>query len=174
MGHISDNTRSRFGKRHPYLLLGGLAMVVSFFFLWYVPDFFKSSNTTLFWYLVVMNLILRTTFTAFIIPYTALGFEICTDYFGRTKLQGIKMAMYMAAKKGEILKRDKSIAVQIGGSAPTIVQPIINQDGQVAHVHCQVVCNTCTTTAARAGWPMSTTRQPARRKASVVGKRFRR
>jgi GPH family glycoside/pentoside/hexuronide:cation symporter len=42
MGHISDNTRSRFGKRHPYLLLGGLAMVVSFFFLWYVPDFFKS------------------------------------------------------------------------------------------------------------------------------------
>ena len=34
MGHISDNTRSRFGRRHPYMLVGGLLMALSFYFIW--------------------------------------------------------------------------------------------------------------------------------------------
>ncbi len=97
MGHITDNTRSRYGKRHPYLLAGGILMVVSFYFLWYVPEYFVSQNQRLFWYLVIMNMIMRTGFTIFTVPYTALGFEICTDYYGRTKLQGIRNAMNMAA-----------------------------------------------------------------------------
>ncbi|MHC4636283.1 MAG: MFS transporter [Planctomycetota bacterium] len=107
MGHISDNTKSRFGKRHPYMLFGGIAMIASFFFIWYVPDFFKtdlaigsiniSAMTLLFGYLVAMNLILRTSYTVFIVPYTALGFEICDDYHGRSKLQGIGRGLNMAA-----------------------------------------------------------------------------
>jgi len=97
MGHISDNTRSRFGKRHPYLVGGGVGMVLSFFFIWYVPGFFKSNMLILFWYLVVMNLILRTAYTVYVVPFTALGFEICGDYDGRAKLQGIRNAMNMTA-----------------------------------------------------------------------------
>ena len=97
MGHISDNTRSQFGKRHPFILLGGIAMAISFYFLWQIPTPFKSSSTTLFWYLIAMNLVLRTAFTVFIVPYTALGFEICTDYTGRTKLQGIRFVLNMVA-----------------------------------------------------------------------------
>lgn len=97
MGHISDNTKNRFGKRHPYILLGGVIMIASFFFIWYVPDVFKSSMMVLFWYLVVMNLLLRTAYTVFVVPYTALGFEICKDYDGRAKLQGIRFGLNMAA-----------------------------------------------------------------------------
>lgn len=97
MGHISDNTRSRFGKRHPYMFFGGGLMVVSFFFVWYVPELFQQTVVTLFWYLVVMNLLLRGAFTIFIVPYTALSFEICQDYAGRSKIQGIRSAMNMAA-----------------------------------------------------------------------------
>jgi len=107
MGHISDNTRSRFGKRHPYMLFGGLAMIASFFFIWYVPDFFKteliigsvsiSAMQMLFGYLVMMNLLLRTAYTVFVVPYTALGFEICEDYDGRSKIQGIRNCLSMAA-----------------------------------------------------------------------------
>ena len=44
MGHISDNTQSRFGKRHLYMLLGGAGMIASFYFIWYVPDFFKTTK----------------------------------------------------------------------------------------------------------------------------------
>lgn len=97
MGHISDNTRSRFGKRHPYILIGGIIMVFSFFFLWYVPPIFKSGPTALFAYLAGMNLVVRTGFTLFVIPYTALGFEMCSDYDGRTRLQGIRTGLNMAS-----------------------------------------------------------------------------
>ena len=107
MGHISDNTRNRFGKRYPYMFFGGFLMILSFFFIWYVPDFFKAellvgsitipAITMLFGYLVAMNLILRTAYTVFIVPYTALGFEICNDYAGRSKIQGLRTGMNMAA-----------------------------------------------------------------------------
>ncbi len=89
MGHLTDNTRSRYGRRHPYMLLGGLALAISFFFLWFVPDFFKQP-TLLFWYLMVINLIFRTAVTVFLVPYTALGFEVCPEYEGRSKLQSVR------------------------------------------------------------------------------------
>lgn len=95
MGHITDNTRSRFGRRHPYMLLGGLTLAVSFFFLWFVPDFFKQP-AYLFGYVVVMNLIFRTALTVFLVPYTALGFEICPEYEGRSRLQSARYVVNMA------------------------------------------------------------------------------
>jgi glycoside/pentoside/hexuronide:cation symporter, GPH family len=97
MGHITDNTRSRFGRRHPYILLGGLATVATYVFLWYVPEAFRADARLLFWYLVGINLLQRTAITVFYIPYTALGFEMCTDYRGRVTLQGIRSAMNMLA-----------------------------------------------------------------------------
>jgi glycoside/pentoside/hexuronide:cation symporter, GPH family len=97
MGHITDNTKSRFGKRHPYIFWGAVGMLISYYFLWDVPGVFKASNFSLFWYLMVVNLLLRTFITVFGIPFTALGFEICTDYAGRVKLQGIRNAVNMLA-----------------------------------------------------------------------------
>jgi glycoside/pentoside/hexuronide:cation symporter, GPH family len=97
MGHISDNTKSRFGRRHPYILLGGLATILTYIFLWYVPAVFKGSAEILFWYLLVINLLQRTAITIFWVPFTALGFEMCTDYRGRVDLQGIRSAMNMVA-----------------------------------------------------------------------------
>lgn len=97
MGHISDNTKSKYGRRHPYILWGGFAMAVSFYFLWNVPGIFIENMVLLFWYLVVLNLLLRTAFTVFVIPYVALGFEICQDYTGRTRIQGIRLCFQMAA-----------------------------------------------------------------------------
>jgi glycoside/pentoside/hexuronide:cation symporter, GPH family len=97
MGHITDNTRSRFGRRHPHILMGGVSVAVVSVFLWYVPDAVRSDPRAVFWYLVVINLLQRTAITVFLIPYVALGFEMCTDYEGRVKLQGIRSAMNMVA-----------------------------------------------------------------------------
>jgi GPH family glycoside/pentoside/hexuronide:cation symporter len=88
MGHITDNTRSRFGRRHPYIIGGGFFLAVSFLFLWFVPAIFKGPQV-IFWYILVVNLIVRTAWTVFGIPYAALGFEICTDYDERAKLQSV-------------------------------------------------------------------------------------
>jgi GPH family glycoside/pentoside/hexuronide:cation symporter len=94
MGHITDNTRSRFGRRHPYILGGGIFLAIAFFFLWSVPGIFKGAQA-IFWYLLGMNLVVKTASTVFGVPYTALGFEICTDYEERAKLQSVRYIFNM-------------------------------------------------------------------------------
>lgn len=97
MGHISDHTRSRFGRRHLWMLLGGIMMAVCFYFIWAVPAPLRGHAMPLFWYLVVMNLLLRTGLTMFFIPYVALGFEMSDQYEGRSKIQAVRQVMNMAA-----------------------------------------------------------------------------
>tara|TARA_R110002096_G_scaffold436063_1_gene666690 strand:- start:10680 stop:12107 length:1428 start_codon:yes stop_codon:yes gene_type:complete len=94
MGHISDNTRSRWGKRHPYMLLGGLLSVFFYALLWLVPGGLESEYAVFGW-LMGINLLMRTGMTIFLVPYNALGFEICTDYIGRSKIQGVRFAFGM-------------------------------------------------------------------------------
>lgn len=102
MGHISDNTRSRFGRRHPYMLIGGVMTVVCSYAIWAVPSFFQTPHL-LFWYLVGINLLLRAGAAVFLVPHGALGFEICTDYNQRSTLQGIRNGFNMAVNLGASL-----------------------------------------------------------------------
>jgi GPH family glycoside/pentoside/hexuronide:cation symporter len=94
MGHISDNTRSRYGKRHPYMLFGGIAIAISFYFLWTIPSFCAGKWNAVA-YLLTVNLIFRSALAVFLIPYGALGFEICTDYDERSKLQSVSSVVGM-------------------------------------------------------------------------------
>lgn len=95
MGHITDHTRSRYGRRHGYILVGGLALAACFFGLWWVPILLETT-TGIFWVILGLNLILRTASTVFVVPYVALGFEICPEYAERSKLQGIRFFVTMA------------------------------------------------------------------------------
>ncbi|MEN8254979.1 MAG: MFS transporter [Verrucomicrobiota bacterium] len=97
MGHISDNTHGKYGRRHPYIFFGGIVLVCTFALFWFVPDAFLSNKILLVGYLAVVNIMLRTALTVYIVPYAALGFEICQVYTGRTKLQGIKIIINMLA-----------------------------------------------------------------------------
>jgi len=94
MGHITDNTRSRYGRRHPYILAGGIFLAVSFFFLWSIPAFVRGPSA-LFLYILTVNLIVRTAWTIFGVPYYALGFEVCTGYDDRARLQSVRFVFNM-------------------------------------------------------------------------------
>lgn len=97
MGFISDHTHTPYGRRHPYILVGGLCMAGLLYAVWAVPSFVQTSEIRIFAYLIVMNILLRTALTVFFVPYCALGFEMATDYEGRSRIQGTRQIFNMAA-----------------------------------------------------------------------------
>ncbi len=99
IGHLSDNTRTRWGRRRPYLLFGGIAAAVSFVVIWWIPKgemvnswFPSDSGYQAFQlvYILVSLLIFFTAVNIFEIPHGALGMEMTTDYHERTRLFSAK------------------------------------------------------------------------------------
>jgi GPH family glycoside/pentoside/hexuronide:cation symporter len=84
MGHLSDNTRTRFGRRRPYILIGGLLVAVSFAGMWWVPDGIGEWGQLAF--ILGGLLIFFTACTMFEIPHGALGMEMSKDPHERTRL----------------------------------------------------------------------------------------
>jgi Na+/melibiose symporter-like transporter len=81
VGQISDNLRTRWGRRHPFMYASAIPVGVSFFFLWFPPAL---SQNGMFFYLVGMAIIVRTFITMFEIPNSAMIAEVTTDYDQRT------------------------------------------------------------------------------------------
>lgn len=94
MGYLSDKTRSeRFGRRHQYLLIGGIGIGISNYFLWSVPP--EWSTTMKFATVLFILLLIKTFMTIYITPYTALGAEMSSDYDERTTIQSIKTIFFL-------------------------------------------------------------------------------
>jgi GPH family glycoside/pentoside/hexuronide:cation symporter len=99
IGHLSDNTRTRWGRRRPYLLLGGIAVAIFFVIIWWIPkgDLIRTwfpSEAGFQWfqlgYILLSLLLFFTAVNVFEIPHGALGMEMTTDYHERTRLFSAK------------------------------------------------------------------------------------
>ena len=88
MGVISDNTRSRWGRRRPYIFLGALFSGLTYAVLWYLPV--GRSEMFYFWYFTVGSTIFYVGYTIFATPWVALGYELTPDYHERTRLMGVQ------------------------------------------------------------------------------------
>jgi GPH family glycoside/pentoside/hexuronide:cation symporter len=88
-GHISDRTRTRWGRRRPYLLFGALPLAFTFTMLWYKPGF--ESATSLVIYYSVAYIIFEASATMLYMPYFALTPELTSDYDERTSLTSYRM-----------------------------------------------------------------------------------
>lgn len=99
IGHLSDNARTRFGRRRPFILVGGILVGVFFVVMWWVPKgeliriwFPSEAGFQAFQlvYILISLLLFFTACTIFEIPHGALGMEMTSDYHERTKLFSAK------------------------------------------------------------------------------------
>ena len=105
IGFASDNWKSRWGRRHPFLYASILPAMLFYFLLWHPPALIQG-DLPLFLYLVACNIGLRLGITLFWIPAYAIIAEITSDYDERTRLvsyitsalsvvgNGMSVAMY--------------------------------------------------------------------------------
>ena len=91
MGYISDHTRSRWGRRRPYIFVGAIVAGIAFAVLWQLPA--EKSESFYFWYFLLVSLVFYLGYTIFATPWVALGYELTPDYHERTRLMGTQNFM---------------------------------------------------------------------------------
>lgn len=86
MGYISDNTRTRWGRRRPYIFIGAILAGITFIALWQLPH--GMSENFYFWFFLIGSIVFYLGYTIFATPWVALGYELTPDYHERTRLMG--------------------------------------------------------------------------------------
>ena len=83
VGSWSDRSRSRLGRRHPFMFAAIVPVALSFFLLFNAPALPAWGQLA---WLCVFNIVLQQALTAFHTPHLALGGELTTDYIERTQV----------------------------------------------------------------------------------------
>lgn len=84
MGFITDNTKSRWGRRRPYIFVGAILSGVIFALLWQLDP--GNSQMYNFWYFLLLSLLFTLGNTMYATPLVGLGYELTSDYNERTHL----------------------------------------------------------------------------------------
>ncbi len=91
MGFISDNTKSRWGRRRPYIFSGAIISGILFFLMWQLDD--NASQTYIIWHVMVLQILFLVGNTMFATPLVGLGYEMSSDYNERTRLMSFANSM---------------------------------------------------------------------------------
>ena len=86
MGRISDNTKSKFGKRRVYMIFGAVPYGLMFVLLWLCPFSLETSQFVKLIYYLMAYCLFNTTFTIVYVPYNSLTANITDDYDQRSSL----------------------------------------------------------------------------------------
>ena len=85
IGHLSDHTRSRWGRRHPYMYAAALPIGLLYLLLWNPPH---AAPAMIAVYLGVVAVLVRTAISAYEVPSSALAPDLTVDYHERTSVLG--------------------------------------------------------------------------------------
>jgi GPH family glycoside/pentoside/hexuronide:cation symporter len=95
VGSLSDRTRSRFGRRHPFMIFSAIPIAITFGLLFSIPPFF--SGQALFLYSTGILLCMRFGLSSFVIPYMAMGGELTDDFHERSVVVAYRHAFGIIA-----------------------------------------------------------------------------
>ena len=94
-GILSDHTRTRWGRRLPWMFFGAIPFGIFFFLQWIVPHFSNNDRVNDWWlfgYYILIGILFNIAYTAVNLPYTALTPELTQDYNERTRLNSFRFA----------------------------------------------------------------------------------
>ncbi len=87
MGFISDNTKSKWGRRRHYVFIGALIMGISFSIMW---QLYRTNGVEYnFIYFLLWSFVFYLGLTIFSVPYVAMGYEMSDDFHERTNIMAI-------------------------------------------------------------------------------------
>ncbi|WP_243394769.1 MFS transporter [Leptospira adleri] len=86
MGTISDHTKTKLGKRRPYILSGGIFLAISVYVMFSPPSL--ETQTQKFFFLLFVYLLVNTSMTILAVPHIALGGEMTFVPAERTRIFG--------------------------------------------------------------------------------------
>ena len=84
LGYISDNTRTRWGRRRPFIFIGALTAGLIFALMWQLPE--GHSQSFYFWTFLSASILFFLAYTVYATPFVAFGYEMTPDYHERTRL----------------------------------------------------------------------------------------
>ena len=84
IGAWSDNCRSRWGRRKPFMVVGAIGAGLFFLVLWWLPVGWSEMGQ--FWYFLVLSVVFYLFMSLFSVPWGALGLSLTPDYHERTRL----------------------------------------------------------------------------------------
>ena len=87
MGYISDNTKSKYGRRRQYVLIGAIVMGIAYVFMWQLYK--ENTLQHNFWYFFSWSLLFYLGLTIFSVPYVAMGYEMSDDFHERTHIMAV-------------------------------------------------------------------------------------
>jgi GPH family glycoside/pentoside/hexuronide:cation symporter len=91
IGSMSDHHRSRWGRRHAFMVWGILPIAVAFGLLFTLPP--QAAGWGAFAYVTLLSILLRVGLSAFNVPYAALGAELTDDYVERSSVVSYRLLL---------------------------------------------------------------------------------
>jgi Na+/melibiose symporter-like transporter len=91
IGSLSDNWRSRLGRRHPFMYASAVPLGITFVGLFMPPAFVQQDPTLLFLWLTTFAVLVRVSMTFYFVPHQAQGAELTDNYAERSSIVAIRM-----------------------------------------------------------------------------------
>lgn len=123
VGYLSDNTHSKWGRRHPWMYASALPVGICYYFLWVPPA--SLTGNELFPYILTLAILIRVLITFFEVPSSALAAELTEEYDERTSLFSYR---FFFGWTGGTLMATVALAVFLTPTE-TISNGILNKQG---------------------------------------------